>query len=102
MKNLHNSGKRDENEGEILALLRARNIKVTQFRPGDGADLLIWINPLIVVEVKNPKQPPSKRQLTEDEKETEQYCEGIGLPYYVVEYVEEVNDIINRYFARMK
>ena len=102
MKNLYNSGNRDRNEGEIISLLKARNIKYTQLHPGNGADLLVWMRPLFLVEVKNPEQPLSKRQLTSDEEEAMGYCETVGIPYYVIETVDEMNDLIGQYISRMR
>jgi len=94
------TGNRDDNEKEIILLLNRRNVKYTQFKPGDGADLLIWISPMEVWEVKNPKQPPSKRQLTNEEKEAMAYCQEIGIPFIVIETLEEANDRLNLYFSK--
>lgn len=98
---LYNSGKRDANEREILEVLKARNVRYTQMRPGDGCDLIVWIHPMIAVEIKNPEQPESKRELTEDEKELKAYCDETRIGYHVIETAEEMNVIINRYFDRM-
>ena len=100
-KNLYNKGKRDQNEGEILRLLKSYNIKATQLPPGAGADLLIWMRPLFLVEVKNPAQPLCKRQLTSEEEEAMTLSEQIGIPYYVIETVDEMNELIGNYIRRM-
>ncbi len=100
-RSIYNSGNRDDNEPAILDLLNKRNIKWTQLRPGDGADLIVWIDPMIAVEVKNPDQPKSKRALTESEQDTQAYCQNTHIPYYVIETPEDMNEILNIYFARL-
>ncbi len=98
-RSLYNTGRRDANEDGIMELLKARNIRVTSFRPGDGADKLIWIDPMEVWEIKNPDQPPSKRKLTDDELEAQEYCARVGIPYIVIETIEDANERLNNYFA---
>lgn len=99
MKSSHfQTGKRDGNEKEIIALLNRRNVKYTQFKPGDGADLLIWIAPMELWEVKDPSQPLSKRMLTEAEMEARVYCENTGIPYIVITTVEEAVERLNMFF----
>ena len=97
----HNTGKRDANEQSILNLLNARNVRWTQLRPGDGADLLIWIHPMEVWEIKNPAQPPSKRRLTDDEKDAMAYCLATRIPYVVIEDIETAAHRLNTYFDRL-
>ena len=101
MKSSHfQTGKRDANEKYIIALLNARNIKYTQLKPGDGSDLLIWISPMEHWEIKDPTQPPSKRTLTDDEKEAQAYCENTGIPYFVIMTVEEAAERLNLFFGK--
>jgi hypothetical protein len=95
------SGKRDANEAQILELLDRRNIRYLQLHPGDGADLIVEIHPMIFVEIKNPEQPPSKRQLTEAEEEQRAYCTAARIPYHVIETPEQMAEIINQYFERL-
>lgn len=98
---IYNSGNRDANEADIRNVLDARNIRYTQFKPGDGADLLIWINPMEIWEIKNPDQPPSKRALTRCEQETLEYCKQAGIPYVVIDTVEAAADRLNKYFGAL-
>ena len=101
MKTAHfKTGRRDANEKFIQELLNRRNVKWTQFKPGDGADLLIWIAPMELWEVKDPSQPPSKRELTDDENEARDYCKSTGIPYIVIETVEDANLRLNLFFDK--
>ena len=99
-KRMYETGNRDANEPEILAFLKARNIRYTQLKPGDGADLIIAIQPMEYWEIKNPAQPPSKRKLTHCEYELLDYCTNMRIPYVVIETVEDAAHRIDQYFAR--
>ena len=99
---MYNKQHRDLNEAGILQILRAMNIRYTQLRPGDGADLLVWISPPELWEIKNPDQPPSKRKLTEDEQEADAYCHEAGITYRVISTEEEATQRINKYFMRRR
>jgi hypothetical protein len=94
---LFNAGGRDKNEAHILELLNSRHVAYTQLRPGHGADLLVQIAPMELWEIKNPKQT---WYLTEDEKIKQAYCKEVGIPYIVIQFVEQANDRLNLYFAR--
>ncbi len=98
---LYNKGKRDANEPEILALLNARNVRYLMLRPGDGADLLVCIHPAEFWEVKSPEQSPSKRRLTDDEKELLEYCTATHIPYVVIETQDDAAARLNNYFERL-
>lgn len=100
MKNLYNKGRRDKNEAEIREYLAARSIRNTQLMPGDGADLIVAIHPMEYWEVKDPAQPPSKRKLTDDEKELLMYCTDNHIPYVVIETVEDAEKRLDAYFDR--
>lgn len=101
MKNLYNKGKRDKNEAEIREYLAARNIHNTQLMPGAGADLIVAIHPMEYWEVKDPAQPPSKRRLTDDERELLAYCTATHIPYVVIETVEDAAHRIDKFFERL-
>lgn len=61
----------DDNQGEIVAALRAAGCSVTSLASvGKGCpDLVVGRNGVnYLLEVKDGKKPPSKRRLTEDEK----------------------------------
>lgn len=101
MKNLYNKGKRDKNEAEIREYLKYRNIRNTQLMPGDGADLIVQIHPMEIWEVKDPAQPPSKRKLTDDEKNLMAYCTATHIPYVVIETIEDAAERIDKFFERL-
>lgn len=90
-----NKGSRDRNEPSITELLRLRQVKYTYLHEGDGADLLIWVTPMEVWEVKDPAQPKSKRELTPVERDAQEYCATVGIPFVVMESVEQANDRLN-------
>lgn len=98
---MYNTGNRDANEKEILAYLNARNVDFVQLKPGAGADLIVQIHPMVMVEVKNPKQPESKQALTDCELEKRAYCTATGIPYIVVKTVEDMSKIVDEYFGRL-
>lgn len=99
MKTSHfKTGRRDANEKEIIELLNRRNVRYTQLKPGDGADLLVWIAPMELWEVKDPAQPPSKRKLTDDEMDAGDYCENTDIPYIVIMTVEDANQRLDLFF----
>lgn len=95
---------RDENEKDFIKVLNAYQVQYSQGRPGDGYDLLVQIHPMELWEIKNPKQPPSKRQLTEAEIFKQSYCNSRGIPYRVLLYVDGAEKILNDHFKneRMK
>lgn len=97
----YNTGKRDANEDAILELLKARNVRYTQMRPGDGCDLIVWIHPIEAWEIKDPSQPPSKRKLTDDEVSLMEDCAATRNTYAVIHTVEEAAERLNKYFDRM-
>jgi len=96
---MYNSGNRDANEKEIIDILKARNVRCTQMRPGDGFDLLIWIAPPEYWEIKNPDQPASKRELTDSELDAAIYAREAGIEYRVIETPEQALERLNNYFA---
>ena len=97
---LYNKGKRDANEPEILDLLNARNVRYIMLRPGDGADLIVGIHPMEYWEVKNPEQPPNKRELTDAEKELQVYCIYTGIPFVVINSMDDAVIRLNKYYGR--
>lgn len=100
-RGMYATGKRDANEKNLFPVLKARNIKFTQLIPGQGADLILWVNPMIVVEVKNPELSVSEQELTEKEIETRDYCEIAGIPWFLVKTEEDLLKIINDYFSAL-
>lgn len=96
MPSRHAVGKRDLNEPLITAVILRCGLRYIQLREGDGADLLVLDNDWVFfVEVKNPTQPPSKRELTPDERRLQAECQERGIAYFVVLQPEEMLRIIN-------
>ena len=93
---------RDDNEPEFAQLLDAYRIQYAQGKPGDGYDLLIQMSPMQLWEIKNPLQPRSKRKLTAAEQAKKEYCEATGIPYYVLEYVDQAQVLIEIWRAHRK
>lgn len=98
----HTRGNRDDNEKQITEYLRRANVKYELMPEGVGADILLFLSPMRLVEVKNPNVPKSSRQLTQTEKEVMEYCQMMGIPYDVVETPEEMAEIINRWIAEQE
>lgn len=97
----HSRGNRDLNEKFITEYLRRANVRYTLLSEGAGADILIFLKPLILVEVKNPKQAPSAQLLTDAEKETKEYCDIMGIPYHIVKTPEEMAEIVNKWITEV-
>lgn len=95
MPNRHSAGSRDDNEPGILAVLKARSIKYFLLSEGAGADILVYISPLTLIEVKNPAY---KWELTKTEKAVKEFCDNLKNPYFVVETPEEMSRIIDDWF----
>lgn len=93
----HSRGHRDNNESEITDFLRRANIRYFLLPEGAGADILIYLRPMMLIEVKNPKRSPSAQALTETEKETQSFCLAMGIPYRVVKTPEEMASITNKW-----
>lgn len=79
----------DRNQPEIVAALRAAGCKVVPTHTiGQGMpDLIVdYKGFTCLIEIKDPKQPPSKRTLTPAQKEFHEAWSG---PIFVVETPEE-------------
>ena len=88
-------GNRDKNEPQITEVLRRMNVRHVLLPEGSGADLLVYLSPLYLIEVKNPEVPKSDQKLSKLEEETKEYCEQWKIPYYVVMTPEDMAKIIN-------
>lgn len=105
--NKHNVGRRDANEPQILEVCTRMGYPSFEkahegvkgyyipFRIGQGCDFLLC-GPfgMAFVEVKNPAMPPSKRQLTDDEKKMQGLAQKMGMQYFVIETPEEMAEVI--------
>lgn len=93
---MRRAAKVDGNHSEIVKHLRQLGMSVADTsRLGGGfPDLVVsWRMVTILVEVKDPKQPPSKRRLTEDEQ---RFHSGWKGQIAVVENAAEVEAIMHR------
>jgi hypothetical protein len=83
----------DGNHATIRDGLRAAGLWVWDtHRVGGGfPDLLVWRGRFVLLEVKDPAQPPSKRALTELEDAFHLGCPG---PVHVVETLEAAFDAV--------
>ncbi len=88
---------RDDNEKDFILVLKAYGVQYAYGKPGDGFDLLVQIQPMELWEIKNPKQPPSKRMLTEAELNKQAYCEMHGIPYRVLTQAEQAETILGNH-----
>lgn len=100
MPNRFARGHRDRNEPQITEVLRRCNVRYALLPEGCGADILLYLGPLELVEVKNPSVPKADRELTETEKETQAYCKENQIPYHVVLTPEEMADVINQWIEK--
>lgn len=98
MSNRHSAGSRDHNEPEILAVIRQYGIDYLLMPEGMGFDVLLFLSPLHCVEIKNPERPPSARKLTPVEQARKDVCDGLGIPYRVIETPEEMAELIRHWW----
>lgn len=94
MPNRWSAGSRDKNEPLILAVIRRYGLEYLLMPEGMGFDVLVFLSPLVCIEIKNPDQPPSKRKLTEVEQKYKDLCARLDIPYFVVETPEAMAEII--------
>ncbi len=93
-------GNRDKNEPQITEVLRRMNVRYVLLPEGAGADILVYLSPLMLVEVKNPNVPKSDQELSSLEKEVQEYCKERNIPYHVVKQPEEMAAIVNEWIER--
>lgn len=92
------AGKRiDANQPSTVTLFRRLGCHVTPTHMvGKGfPDIVVSTRGVTaLVEIKNPAQPPSKRQLTKDEKQFHDDCDGyvaiVSTPEHVIGLVHEM------------
>jgi len=94
-------GNRDKNEPLITEILRKMNVDYCLLPEGAGADILVYLGPLMLIEVKNPDVPKYDRRLTERELEVQDICGQFGNPYHVVETPEEMAKIVGDWIAQV-
>ena len=91
---------RDANEPKITAVLDAYHFEYSKGNPGDGYDICLHIQPMRLLEIKNPEQPLSKRKLTDAELAKQAYCKRHGIPYDVIEYSDQIQVICEKYNSK--
>lgn len=94
-------GNRDKNEPLITEVLRRYNVDYCLLPEGAGADILVYLSPLMLIEVKNPDVPESDRKLTAREMEIKDLCDQFANPYHVVETPEEMAKIIGNWIEEV-
>ena len=87
------SGDRDDNERHITAVLSRWKVHYIQMPPGAGFDLLVMVNPVELWEVKNPAL---KWSLTKTEQAAKTYCRERGIPYRIIETMEQAVDQLEK------
>jgi len=91
---MYRAWNRDKNEKLFTNLLDRFRIEYTYGKPGDGYDLLVQVQPMELWEVKDPAQ---KWSLTKTEQAKREYCKTHGIPYRIVEHLEQaINAIAER------
>lgn len=93
-------GNRDKNEPLITEVLRRMNVEYVLLPEGAGADILLYLSPLALVEVKNPNVPKSDQKLTKRELEVQAFCSVMKIPYHVVLMPEEMAQIVKDWIER--
>ena len=89
--------RKDRNQGEVVAVFRRCGCVVVPMSREAGFDLLVGLSGgrgWVCVEVKDGELPPSARRLTEAEVEFRVLCKSKGLPYRVVETIEDALDVV--------
>ena len=97
MTNRHSPGHRDANEKTIIDVLDNYHIDYIKLHEGAGADLLVFTSPMMLIEIKNPDKPPSKRLLTPLESYRQVHCSLHGIPYHVVETAEQAAEVLGNH-----
>jgi hypothetical protein len=85
---MRRAARRDDNEKEIIAAMRAEGAFVKVINDEGTFDLLCWYNGrTLLLEIKDGSKPPSARRLTPAEQKF--HDEWPGSDLYIVNSVEE-------------
>jgi hypothetical protein len=85
---MRRAARRDDNEKEIIAAMRAEGAYVKVINDDGTFDLLCWYNGrTLLLEIKDGTKPPSARRLTPAEQKFHDEWPGDNL--YIVNSVEE-------------
>jgi hypothetical protein len=90
-RSLFRHGDRDQNERNITAVLDRYRVRYHRMPPGVGFDLLVQVNPMECWEVKSPTY---KWSLTKVEQAAKLYCRERGIPYRIIETMEQAVEAI--------
>lgn len=87
--------KRDANEAELVGLWRRLGcIWIPQPRENGFDGLLLRNGEMWIVEIKSGLLPPSKRQLTANERAMRERAESADLEYHVIENLKQAADLV--------
>ena len=92
-RRLRANAKRDANEPELVAALRkVGGYWIPLGWPVDGVAGAPrgQATRLVLIEIKDGSKPPHKRKLTDDQQEFLRDCQSYGLPFAVVETVDDL------------
>jgi len=99
---MRRAAKVDSNHGVIRDAFRSMGCSVADtFQLGGGfPDMVVAISGVnVLVEVKDGDKPPSARRLTKDEQE---FRDGWGGPYEIVETIEDAHRLVNEMRQRAR
>lgn len=93
---MRRAAKVDANQSEIVSALRrvdANVLIVSQLK--NAFDILVGFrDELFIMEIKDGTKPPSQRYLTDGEMQCKNNFERVGVPYYVVNSINEALKVI--------
>lgn len=78
------------------------NVEYCLLPEGAGADILVYLSPLMLIEVKNPEVSEYDQRLSPRELEIQELCNNFGDPYHVVKYPEEMAKIIGDWIDKVE
>jgi len=90
--------RKDGNQGSVVAGFRACGCVVVPMSREAGFDLLVGLphgRGWVCVEVKDGELSPSRRELTDAEREFSELCQYRGLPWVLVESLEAAVGLAN-------
>ena len=93
---MRRAAKTDSNQLEIVKALRnigAFVLVTSQLK--NAFDVLVgYRGKLFIIEIKDGNKPPSQRKLTEGELKCKEGFESVGIPYHVVNSIDEAIELI--------
>lgn len=99
-RNYYKTGRRDDNEVEIKECLFSLGYDFMPLYPGQGADILLFLDHGVAfIEVKNPDASVKRKLGTEIEQWLRSVCEQSSVHYWIVEDVQTLNMFLSRVSA---